>query len=230
MGRYDTEDDTEYTPTPVDDSAPTEEDQAPAVSAEARKVVRGGWANAKSHKEAASPYPSRLKPDSAGVVVKFLEDGPYASFRQHWINEIQEGQKAFTCLDGVDPKGCPLCDGGSRSSPQFHFNVALLSTDGPAVLKTYNVGPTIFDQLSEYHTDPRQGPLEKHYWVVKRNKNGNKWTSTFFMQREDELVDQGYEVPSQADLAGLNLWDESQVRFSSRKELAEIAAQYLELE
>lgn len=50
------------------------------------------------------------------------------------------------------------------------------------------------------------------------------------MQREDELVEQGYQVPTADDLSKLKLWDESEVRFATRKELLELAAQYLELE
>jgi hypothetical protein len=231
MGRYDDVDDDDYTPgSASDEPSSDEETEAPVATKEARRVVRGGWANARQTKEAASPYPQRLKPVPEGVVVKFLEDGPYTTFRQHWINEVQEGSKAFTCLDGIDPAGCPLCDGGNRPSTQFHFNVALITEDGPATLKTYNIGPTVFDQLSELHTDPRQGPLQKHYWVIKRVKNGNKWTTTPYRQRKEDLEDDGYMVPSDEDLSNLDLWDESQVRFSTRKDLLEIAAQYLDLE
>lgn len=232
MGRYDTdEDEDEYTPGGAAEPA-TEESKPDKVvpTKEARKLIRGGWANAKKAKVASSPFPQRLSPDKDGVVVKFLEDGPYTTFRQHWIQEIQEGTKAFTCLEGVDPKGCPLCDGGNRPSTQFQFNVALIDKDEPATLKTYNVGPTVFDQLSELHTDPRQGPLEKYYWVIKRSKNGNKWTTTLFRQRKEDLEEEGYTVPSDEELAAFKLWDETEVRWSTRKDLMEIAAQYLDLE
>jgi hypothetical protein len=227
MGRYDDDD---YTPSGADEAPTESEGSAPTITKEARKVVRGGWGNAQKQKAASSPFPQRLSPDKDGVVVKFLEDGPYASYRQHWINEIQQGTKAFTCIDGMGTGSCPLCDGGNRASSQFMFNVAELSEDGPAELKTYNVGITVFDQLSDHHTDPRQGPLEKHYWVIKRSKNGNKWTTTLFMQREDELAEQGYQIPSEIELAAMKLWDDNEVRITPRKELVEVAAQYLDLE
>lgn len=228
MGRYDDDD---YTPGGASEDTPSEsEGSAPTITKEARKVVRGGWKNANKQKAASSPFPQRLSPDSDGVVVKFLEDGPYTSYRQHWINEIQQGTKSFVCLDGMTTESCPLCDGGSRASSQFHFNVAEVFKNQEAELKTYNVGVTVYDQLSDHHTDPRQGPLEKHYWVIKRSKNGNKWTTTLFMQRKEELEEQGYTVPSDEDLEKLTLWTEDEVRISPRKELVEIAAQYLDLE
>jgi hypothetical protein len=230
MGIYDTDDDDVYTPSP-DTSEDTATPPDDATTAQARTVVRGGWANARTQKEAASPFPQRLAPTPEGLVLKFLEDGPYTTYRQHWVQEIKEGSKAFPCLDGIDPKGCPLCDAKNRASPQFHFNVALLDKSEPATLKSYNVGPTIFDQLSGFHDDARQGPLNKHYWVAKRVKNGQKWSSTFFMQRKEDLVEQGYKnIPSTEDLAAFTLWDEATIRFSSYKELAEVAALYLDLE
>ena len=233
MSRWDedVEEDVEYTPGSADDE-PTkdEETEAPAETKKARRVLRGSWTAAKRVKETASPFPVRLSPDKDGVVVKFLEDGPYAQYKQHWINEIKEGSKAFVCLDGIDEDGCPLCDGGSRPSPQFHFNVAELTEDGAYIHKTYNVGPTVFDQLSDLHSDPRQGPLEKYYWVIKRSKNGNKWTTTLFRQRKEDLVEEGFTLPSQEELDKIKLWDETTIRLTSRKDLLEIAAQYLNLE
>lgn len=164
MSRYDDDDptDEEYTPSDSSDdtSSAPEEEQDPSLVKAARRVTRGGWSNAKQQKAASSPFPQNLKPEKDGLVVKFLEDGPYTTYRQHWIQEIQEGTKAFTCLDGVDPKGCPLCDGGNRPSTQFRFNVALITSDAPAALHTYNIGPTVFDQLSELHTDP---PARDHW-------------------------------------------------------------------
>lgn len=220
MGRYD---DDEYTP-----GGASEEPAGSTTTAP--KAVRRGWGNAHRQKAASSPFPQRLSPDKDGVVVKFLEDGPFASFRQHWVNEIKQGTKAFTCLDGIDPDGCPLCEGGSRASSQFMFNVAEITKDGPATLKTYNVGITVFDQLSDHHTDDRQGPLEKHYWVIKRSQNGTKWTTTLFMQRKEELEEQRYVVPSDEDIARFKLWDEKEVRITDRETLLDIAEQYLGLE
>jgi len=235
MSRWATDEDVaesdEYTPGSAADE-PTEdaETQPSEDIKKARRVIRGGWGNAKRVKETASPFPVRLSPDKDGVVVKFLEDGPYVNYKQHWINEIKEGSKAFTCREDIDDEGCPLCDGGNRPSPQFHFNVAELSADGSFVHKTYNVGPTVFDQLSDLHSDPRQGPLEKYYWVIKRSKNGNKWTTTLFRQRKEDREDEGCARPDPAELEKVKLWDEGTVRWTSRKDLLEIAAQYLNLE
>jgi len=112
MGLYDTEDTDLYTPSGMED---TPKAKVEPNSATARKVVRGGWANARTQKAASSPFPQRLAPPAEGVVIKFLGDGPYTTYRQHWINEIREGSKAFVCLDGIDPAGCPLCAAKNRA-------------------------------------------------------------------------------------------------------------------
>ena len=112
----------------------------------------------------------------------------------------------------------------------YIWNVALLTEGGAPLLKTYNMGPRNYDTLKGFHDDPRQGPLGKHYWVVKREKKGNSWNSSYFMVREEELHESGVAAPTQEQLDAFTLWDEDTVTFNTRKELLEIAETYLGLE
>ena len=72
-----------------------------------RKVVRSGWAAVDSMKQDDANYAVRLKTGSDAVLIKFIQDEPYATWRQHWVNRT--GQKSFVCRDGMDSNGCPLC-------------------------------------------------------------------------------------------------------------------------
>ena len=171
-----------YTNTYADDEATTEDTRTedtpryepdPEVRTAASRVVRGGWAAADTVKNAGSPYAQKLKVEAKPVIVKFLEDEPYTSYKQHWVE--RSGQKSFTCLSGMHPKGCPLCDSGDRPGSRFAFNVALLSAEDDPVVRSYEVGPRVIDTLKNYHVDPKMGPLGKHYWAI--SKTGTKSTT-----------------------------------------------------
>src|SRR5690606_1168892 len=103
-------------------------------------------------------------------------------YRQHWLDG-RKGQKSFTCIKDFNDKGCPLCKAGNRPSAKFAFNVAevLEAEDGEAVasIKSLEVGPRLIDQLSNFNTDPKTGPLTKHYWLVRRTGKGSTSQTSF---------------------------------------------------
>lgn len=178
MGRYDDD---------IDEVDETEA-PAPAPVATAARQIKRGWGAAEKVKNADSAFAQRLKIGDDPIIIKFLEDEPYASFRFHWIE--RQGQKSFTCIADLDPKGCPLCDAGSRPSTRFAFNVALLEPDTDPAVKSYEVGPRVIDQLKNFHTDPRQGPLSKHYWAVSRTGKGTTSATNHQLVKERDLEDE----------------------------------------
>lgn len=178
MGRYDDDiDEVDETATPTP-SAPTG----------AARQIKRGWGAAEKVKNADSAFAQRLKVGEEPVIIKFLEDEPYASFRQHWVE--RQGQKSFTCTADLDPKGCPLCDAGNRPATRFAFNVVLMEPDTDPVIKSYEVGPRVIDQLKNFHTDPRQGPLSKHYWAVSRTGKGTTSATNHQLVKERDLEDE----------------------------------------
>lgn len=192
----------------------------------ARRVIRRGWGNVDSTKQADSPYAQRLKIEDKPVVVKFLEDEPYTSFRMHWVE--RQGQKSFTCISDMHPQGCPLCDAGHRPSARFAFNVALLSEDGETVIRSYEVGPRVIDSLKNFHQDPRQGPLSKHYWAISRSGKGPTSQTNHQMIRERDLEEEwNIEPLTEARLESLKseAYDDSIVPIPNRKTLVTIAAE-----
>lgn len=223
MGRYD--DDIEE----IDETATTtkvaHDDSKPA----ARQIKRG-WGAADKVKNSDSAFASRLKISEDPIIIKFLEDEPYASFRQHWIE--RSGQKSFTCIADLDTRGCPLCDAGSRPATRFAFNVALLEPDSDPVVKSYEVGPRVIDQLKNFHTDPRQGPLTKHYWAVSRTGKGASSATNHQMVKERDLMDEwtGIAALSDSDLRDLvrQSYTPDIIQIPDRKTLQNIALEDLD--
>jgi hypothetical protein len=220
MGRFD--DDTEDTGGSIA--------TAPDIDrTEARRVIKRGWGNVEQTKQADSPYAQRLKIDDKPAIIKFLEDEPYTSYRQHWIE--RQGQKSFTCIADMHPKGCPLCDAGHRPSARFAFNVALLSEDGDTTIKSYEVGPRVIDSLKNFHQDPRQGPLPKHYWAISRSGKGPTSQTNHQMVRDRDLEEEWNITPLTED--GLEqikkqAYDASIVPIPNRETLVGIAAEEME--
>jgi hypothetical protein len=191
MSRYDDDDEETMEEAPVratsnlklvveDKEEEPEADEAPAASS-----IRRGWGAAETVKHADSPFAQRLRVTEEPTIVKFVEDEPYASYRQHWVE--RSGQKSFTCIAESDPKGCPLCDAGMRPSTRFAFNVIQMTSDGEPTLKSYEVGPRVIDQLKNFHNDPRQGPLSKHFWAVSRSGKGATSATNHQLVKERDL-------------------------------------------
>ncbi|NDB65390.1 MAG: hypothetical protein EB168_06955 [Euryarchaeota archaeon] len=218
MGRFDEDEDT--------GAVAVRDDDTDLDRAQARRVIKRGWGNVDSTKQADSPYAQRLKIDDKPVIVKFIEDEPYTSYRQHWVE--RQGQKSFTCIADMSPKGCPLCDAGHRPSARFAFNVILLNEDGDSVVRSYEVGPRVIDSLKNFHQDPRQGPLPKHYWAISRSGKGPTSQTNHQMVRERDLEEEWGIAPlSEDDIASLKeqAYDASIVPIPSRATLQGVAAE-----
>ena len=216
MGKYDDDE--------VEETTSTTEERP----ASAGRVIKRGWGAAEETKSADSPFAQRLKVTNESVVIKFLEDDPYTSYRQHWIE--RQGQKSFTCTSSIHAKGCPLCDAGDRPIARFCFNVALLIPGEEPVLRSYEVGPRVVDSLKNFHQDPKMGPLPKHYWSVsKTGKGATSQTNHQLVKATDLVEDWDLDPITDAQLASLKAkaYDSSIVSIPSFKTLQQIAAEEL---
>ncbi|NDB66022.1 MAG: hypothetical protein EB168_10225 [Euryarchaeota archaeon] len=224
MGRFDTD---------IIDDAPTSspEPDGDLNVTQARRVIKRGWGNVEQTKQADSPFAQRLKVEEKPIIVKFLEDEPYTSYRQHWVE--RQGQKSFTCLSDMHPQGCPLCDAGHRPSARFAFNVALLTEDGDTTIKSYEVGPRVIDSLKNFHQDPRQGPLPKHYWAISRSGKGPTSQTNHQMVRDRDLEEEWNISPltdEALEQVKKQAYDASIVPIPNRKTLLTIASEELDYE
>lgn len=161
--------------------------------------------------------------------MKFLDDEPYVSYPQHWVDEVKNGKKSWECIG----KGCPLCGVGNKKRAMALFNVVLL--DGQAederTVATLECGPMLSDLIEENHND-RGGPLSKHYWTLRKKKApGANGKVSYFMTvvRAAELGEEFGLDPAviKAGLANLKGLDEASFKFPTKEKLAEIRDEYL---
>ena len=202
---------------------PTTATTTTATAPAARRIIRSGWEGVSAVKDADSPYATRLRIEDEPIIIKFLSDEPYASWRQHWVE--RQGQKSFVCIGEFDE--CPLCDAGNRPSIRIAFNVVLLASDGNHALRSYEVGPRVIDQLKNFHNDPRTGPLSKHFWAVSKTGKGATSATAHQLVRDRDLEEWGINSFTDADHA---LWSEKAytadiIQIPTRSDLLSIAAE-----
>lgn len=225
VGPFDDDEDEAEAPVRRNRVSRDEDEDEGEAPTPARRVVRSGWAGAESlkSKKSGANYAQNLKLSEEPVLVKFLEDAPYAAYLQHWVDRT--GQRAFVCIDDSDPKGCPLCEAGIRPSQRFSFNVVLLTPGSDPEVKSYDVGPRVLDQLKNFNNDSRQGPLSKHYWAISRTGKGTTSATNHQMVRERDLEDFDVDPLSESDLKTFTrqAYTEEIIKIPTHKDLLAVA-------
>lgn len=184
-------------------------------------VVQQGWAIAE---ESVKPkeYAKDFKISETPQLVKFIgsENGPI-KYKQHFLEQKTEGQRSYTCLEGV----CPLCL-ILKDVPEkkFLFSVAVLTKDD-IVLTKLIASPKFFQALLSAEHNPTSGPLLKNYWALSRFGKMQQTTYTVTpVKGRDLMEDWGIdETKAEAAIAEMQAFDAASVRRSSVEELTEVA-------
>ena len=159
--------------------AEDDEDERPTPtmkSAEAHEAkIRGGWTESQKQHESTASYAKSFRPEEKTQVIKFLEDSPYASYRRHWIDGVNDsGQKTtrpFVCPMSFDDP-CPLCEVGDKPQAVTSFNIALCGDDGQVLLRSWDMGVRLFNVIKGYSNDPKIGPLTRNFYLVIKTGQG----------------------------------------------------------
>jgi hypothetical protein len=158
------------------------EDAMPKVGT----TVQQGWDAFDSLvQENTTEFPTDFKFSDEPQLVKFLEDQPFASYEQHWI-ERPKGKKSFVCIGDA----CPLCDVlGDKPRGKFSFNVLVLSGDTQGV-QILTAPPSLARQIKKAHDDERKGPLSKEFWEISRLGTGPTTQYTLNFVRGRDLAEE----------------------------------------
>jgi hypothetical protein len=159
-----------------DDEDDEDEDEDDEDDEPRKRKSSAGWNTYNKKRKTMGSFSNDLKvPDDDQILIKFLDDEPFASFGQHWIM-TPKGLRSYTCLESK----CPLCDKlGDSPRAVGAFNVLLLEEDADPQLFVWACGPGIA-QILEKKAAAKTGPLSKEYYAVSKTKpKGGKGATTY---------------------------------------------------
>jgi hypothetical protein len=188
-------------------------------------TVQSGWNAAMAllkPKKSSTDYAPDFKITEQPQLIRFLEDEPFKSYEQHWINRA-EGKRSFVCL-GAD---CPLCTiAGDKPSARFAFNVVAVTDEEP-VTKILTASIPVMRLIIAAHEDPRRGPLSKYFWAIGRQGQGLQTTYSLDRVKAVDLADEwDLDIETVEEvLASATLYKDDAVYTSPREELLTLARQ-----
>lgn len=198
------------------------DEDSPEMPAKVGTTVQEGWEAAEALLTTeTSEFPTDFKFSEEPQLVKFLQDRPFATYEQHWI-ERPKGKKSFVCMG----EGCPLCEIlGDKPRGKFAFNVLVLSGEDSKV-QVLTAPPSLARQIKKAHDDERKGPIDKEFWEISRLGTGPQTQYTLNYVRGRDLAEE-WKL-SQEDVTALVANAEpftasEVVRETPRSELLEIA-------
>ena len=206
---------------PAVDAADYLEEDSAEIQPKVGTTVQQGWDAAEALlKVETSEFPTDFRFSEEPQLVKFLQDRPFATYEQHWI-ERPKGKKSFVCLGD----NCPLCDVlGDKPRGKFAFNVLVLSgeTQGVQIL---TAPPSLARQIKKAHDDERKGPLDKEFWEISRLGMGPTTQYTLNFVRGRDLAEE-WKLSSDAVnelVAAAVPFTAEVIRETPRSEMLEVA-------
>ena len=162
------------------------DEDTPEMPAKVGTTVQEGWEAAEALLTIeTTEFPTDFKFSEEPQLVKFLQDRPFATYEQHWI-ERPKGKKSFVCIGD----GCPLCEIlGDKPRGKFAFNVLVLSAETPTV-QVLTAPPSLARQIKKAHDDERKGPIDKEFWEISRLGTGPQTQYTLNYVRGRDLAEE----------------------------------------
>ena len=185
--------------------------------------IQEGWDAADSLLNSnTSEFPTDFRFSEETQLIKFLQDRPFATYQQHWLDAIIKGKKSFVCMGD----GCPLCEIlGDKPRGKFAFNIFVITGETTGV-QVLTAPPSLARQIKKAHDDERKGPLDREFWEISRMGTGPTTQYTLNYVRGRDLAEEWKlsldDVNEQISTAVPFTADEV-VRETPRSELLEIA-------
>jgi hypothetical protein len=204
---------------------PRDDEEEEEPDEDSTGAVRAGWDGYKHQKAKGGDFPEELKITDEPELVKFLEEGPFASYRQHWIDNPPNGirKKSWTCVE----TDCPLCDMGDRPRLLTAFNIVHLSTGGDPENKILVLGTKATGQLLNFAEDRKTGPLSKLYYALSKTGKNQATAYNIVPVKERDLKEDWDMEPlsdDELDEAEAKMYDATAIQTPSRKQLKELAS------
>jgi hypothetical protein len=142
-----------------------------------------GFASAAAKKRSNSSFADEFRPgDDNPVLIKILDDEPFDSYNQHWVEEGDAAGKtrhSFVCRDDEyfdDDDGCPLCEIGWDATTYALFNILDLSNPRKPVNLVWKASPPVADLLERASRAEKTSPINRVdvYFEAEMVKKGRK--------------------------------------------------------
>jgi hypothetical protein len=212
----------------AEDSAPRGRRKLNADKPKAVKPpVKKGWDAADAAK--SGDFPDDFSTTDEAQLIHFLDDAPFAVYKQHWIERA--GKKSWRCLEDA---GCPLCDDiGDRPQAKICFNIIDLADPEKPVNRLWTVGSRIATTLKNLNKDKKIGPINRDdiYFSVSASGKGLKRDTVVTPVKARDVSEDWDIAPlSEEELVDLDAkaYDDSIVEFHTKKQLTEIADELLD--
>ena len=193
--------------------------------------ISAGWSVDKRPATKRGDRPVRLQvpDDGEELLIKFLEERPFASFFQHWI-KTEQGRRAYVCLG----KGCPLCARGDTPKSQDWFNVIEMdSGEGNHQVKLWCCSADPAKAVKDRASKERTSPINRdglYFAVSKRTGKNGFNTYTLDYVKEDELNDWGVVPLTKEKISEFEekKYTRDLVKIPTKADLQEVAEEYLQ--
>lgn len=203
--------------------------------AKTRGEVASGWdgyeANREEYGDYAPEFSKTLKDADEDVLIKFLDEGPFAVYKQHWIE--RKGKRSFNCI-AKQGKGCPICEElGDRPATKAAFNVISLHDPENPRVEVWTVGQKITDMIKKMTGEKRTSPLNRSdlYFAVSRTgtKGGSVQTNIEAVKERDLAEDWDTEPLSEEEIAELDekAYDDSSIDYPTVTQMEEVVDEQL---
>ncbi len=194
-------------------------------SSSSSRTPRRGFAGFKKTREETTSFDD-FKLTDEEVLVKFLEDEPFAAYAEHGLyQELREGQRVWICLRPEEE--CAICDTGHDPRAVGLFNIVVMPEDGNPALKVLKAGPALA-KILETKAKLKTGPLSKEYYSLSQSPGKNDGPVVYSVEvvRERDLEEDWKEKPfSDDELAEFRdkMNDETFVKYPSKSDVKDVA-------
>jgi hypothetical protein len=187
-----------------------EEDERPSRSSRSKKSdvpegVRTGWDGAdQTTRSGGGGDVNWLKIGDHVELIRFLEDAPLTSFRQHWLDSAGDERRSRPYL--CPGSKCPVCGQGDNPSGYYIFNVLHLSGGGFPEAKALQINTSAYNDLKEVFKDRKTGNpiIDVDFASLKKSGKGFQTRTKFTKVKDRDLEDDWNEIFEYFDFQDLD--------------------------
>lgn len=188
-------------------------------------AIGSGWDAAEKLTAPTIEYPTEFRQSEQAQLIKFLGDGPFATYKMHFLTQKTEGKRSYVCLDPMNSTGCPLCTTlAHRAEDKRSFTIVNFSADGGPKRQILTATPRLYRTLASANASP-QGPLNKHFWSLSRTGKMQTTVYNLIPVKERDLEEDWSIKPSDVNefLSTVEPYTRSDIHEHTYAQLAEIA-------